>query len=458
MEEDIFSKSAVNLRRPKKCARLESSQCQSPRDKTLPSQSPLHRRPSVTVEENLPIGLGFSNKGDDYYQMNHHERHHIFREYRRRKQVQEAISDSMMGDQVEQIRSKRKTEDSDQSKRVEWMAANVPPLISRISSSPYHHLSSTDKTRMTPWEAQYRHQQREQIPHRRARSGKKEWRHSVDGIDHVQERIFEASIPTNLVRKQEYFQESQTPRVLPSTTGEEFSFTRGNLMTSESRHIPQLSKRDLREYLQQKEEKNGHILPLYTSYSQPKTVKRRRIKLSNICPKFNMASRRRRAEKWKLEQKKTGILLDEPQSKDNMVGNDKKDREDRSTADDRYDVHGDNQMSIFTRFLALKHERLQRLPPRVRRIEPPSNFMMVPLTAVAKLKRPRQVTKRLPNGMACHSCRIRKVRCNGTRPCLQCCWRNEVCSDAMQTSRQARVSLPPLKFDNSDLESCIGTT
>mmetsp|Transcript_3790 Transcript_3790/g.5172 ORF Transcript_3790/g.5172 Transcript_3790/m.5172 type:complete len:441 (-) Transcript_3790:69-1391(-) len=439
------------MRGTKKCARLEFSQYQGPRDGSLPSRPSLYRRPSISIEENPSFGLSYSNGGSDHYLVDYHERQHISRrEYCRRKQVQEAISNSIIRDKVAQLRSKRKTTDSNQFKRVEWITANIPPLSSRIPSSSYHHPRSTDKTRIKTLEAIFQHQQREKV----SNSGKKELRHGVGKIDIVRERTFVTSIPSPLVRKQEYFKESQTPRVMPSSTGEQFSFTRG--LTSESRHTPQLSKRDLREYLQQKEEKNEQILSLYESDSKPKTVKRRRIELSNICPKFIMASRRHRAEKWKLEQKKTRILIDEFQSKDNMVKNDKKDRKDGTAADD-FGLTDYNQMSIFTRFLALKHERLQRLSPRVHRINSPSNLMMVPLPAVAKLKRPRQVTKRLPNGMACHFCRIRKVRCNGTRPCLQCRWRNEVCSDALPTRTQRQVSLPWLKFVNSDLGPYVGT-
>eukprot|EP00466_Bigelowiella_natans_P003868 jgi/Bigna1/71058/fgenesh1_pg.14_\ len=35
--------------------------------------------------------------------------------------------------------------------------------------------------------------------------------------------------------------------------------------------------------------------------------------------------------------------------------------------------------------------------------------------------------RRLPNGMACEACRVRKVKCDGNRPCDKCIWRREEC-------------------------------
>eukprot|EP00466_Bigelowiella_natans_P015162 jgi/Bigna1/66956/fgenesh1_pg.2_\ len=126
--------------------------------------------------------------------------------------------------------------------------------------------------------------------------------------------------------------------------------------------------------------------------------RKRRLMPSDVCPKFRMAPRLRRANR---DRKYFGVPLE--------------------------DVHERNEkheMTIFTRFLACKHARLE-YPPTKKQIR-----KTIPRSIVPQLrcKRPRKIgSKRLPNGMACASCCVRKVRCCATRPCLQCVWRNELC-------------------------------
>merc|ERR1712146_16381 len=69
----------------------------------------------------------------------------------------------------------------------------------------------------------------------------------------------------------------------------------------------------------------------------------------------------------------------------------------------------------------------------------PPGYIMVPMPSHKSVRGGKQ-PRRLPNGMACLSCRLRKVRCSGTRPCLQCVCRNEACEDAPKKSVQKKNS------------------
>jgi len=176
--------------------------------------------------------------------------------------------------------------------------------------------------------------------------------------------------------------------------------------------------------------------------------KERKREIGNVCPKFNIQIRRRRAaerdkrlqEEKEIKRRFTSREVD-PYSR---LG------KRLETEGGRYAQEQSSRMNVFTRFLALKHERLDIMSRSGKSQSSIKNYVEPPMETKSKLpmpkSRPRKIAKRLPNGMACNSCRIRKVRCNGSRPCLQCCWRDEPC-DNYQKAKLGNKNSKSHSFD-----------
>mmetsp|Transcript_11125 Transcript_11125/g.17957 ORF Transcript_11125/g.17957 Transcript_11125/m.17957 type:complete len:420 (-) Transcript_11125:199-1458(-) len=114
----------------------------------------------------------------------------------------------------------------------------------------------------------------------------------------------------------------------------------------------------------------------------------------------------------------------------------------------RAQIYGNHEMGQL--ITNPNHERLQRMKEgqmpydasfasQRSSLRAPQGYIIVPVPSRKGVKGSKQ-PRRLPNGMACLSCRLRKVRCSGTRPCLQCLCRSEACQDAPKKVGQKKSS------------------